>query len=115
MQTINDYVSILIDRLKIEFEKNDRSGVYEETQINLGYNSNKIEGSTLTYNQISILFDTKYLVSAKEQLIRTKDVEEMNGHFVMFNNMLKTYNQELTEDLIKSYHYDLIFLMDNID
>ena len=28
----NNYVDILIKRLKIEFEKKDRSGVYGETQ-----------------------------------------------------------------------------------
>ena len=31
----------------------------------------------------------------------------MTGHFLMFNNMLKSYDVLLTEDLIKSYHYDL--------
>lgn len=104
---INDYVPMLINRLIIEFAKNDQSGIYGEIQRHLAYNSNRIEGSNLSYNQVSILFATKTIVSDNKQLIRTKDVEEMNGHFVMFNNMLKTYNQELTEDLIKSYHYDL--------
>lgn len=31
----------------------------------------------------------------------------MTGHFIMFNNMLKTYDDVLSIDLIKSYHYDL--------
>ena len=46
---MNDLVENLIDRLKIEFEKKDKSGVYGETQRMLAYNSNRIEGSTLTY------------------------------------------------------------------
>lgn len=40
-------------------------------------------------------------------VMRTKDIEETTGHFIMFNNMLKTYNMPITEELIKSYHYDL--------
>ncbi len=107
IENIDKYVPILMKRFEIEYQKQDHSGVYGETQRHLAYNSNKIEGSTLTYNQTAFLFDTKALASSDDQLIRTKDIEEMNGHFVMFNNMLKTYKKELSEDLIKSYHYDL--------
>ncbi len=98
----------LLKRLEIEFNKKDKSGVYGETQILLAYNSNRIEGSTLTYNQTSSIFDTGTIVN-NEEIVRTKDIEEMNGHFVMFNNMLKNYKATLSEDLIKSYHYDLKF------
>ncbi len=108
VENIDDkYVAILLKRFNIEYQKQDHSGVYGETQRHLAYNSNKIEGSTLTFNQTAFLFDTKALASDENKLVRTKDIEEMNGHFVMFNNMLKTYNQELSEELIKSYHYDL--------
>ena len=31
----------------------------------------------------------------------------MTGHFTMFNHMLKTYEQEISQPLIKSYHYHL--------
>ena len=96
----------LLRRFKIEFEKNDRSSVYGYTQRKMAYNSNKIEGSTLTENQTALLFDTGTILSDGE-LIRSKDVEEATGHFIMFNEMLKTYNQELSEELIKKYHFDL--------
>ena len=99
-------VNDLIKRFKIEFEKQDRSGVYGYTQRKMAYNSNKIEGSTLTEEQTSSLFDTGTLASNGE-LIRSKDVEEATGHFVMFNSMLKTYKDELSEELIKKYHYEL--------
>ena len=36
-----------------------------------------------------------------------KDVEEMNGHFLMFNYMLDTLEEKLTENLIKQMHYEL--------
>lgn len=101
------YVSKLLGRLNIELNRQDKSGVYGLTQRLLAYNSNKIEGSTLTYNQTSSIFETGYLNTEEDITIRTKDVEEMTGHFIMFNNMLKSYNNNLSEELIKKYHYDL--------
>lgn len=103
------YINTLINRLNIELNKHDNSGVYGQTQKMLAYNSNRIEGSTLTYNQTISIFETGTIITDKEQFVRTKDIEEMNGHFIMFNNMLKTYNETLSEKLIKSYHYDLKF------
>ena len=99
-------VNDLINRFIVEYKKNDRSSVYGFTQRKMAYNSNKIEGSTLTEDQTTSLFDTGTL-SSDGELIRSKDIEEATGHFIMFNNMLKTYDKELSEELIKKYHYDL--------
>ena len=96
----------LIKRFRIEYDKGDRGGVYGFTQRKMAYNSNKIEGSTLTEKQTSSLFETGTL-SSDGELLRSKDIEEATGHFIMFNNMLKTYDKELSENLIKMYHFDL--------
>lgn len=100
-------VKNLIDQLLIEFKKSDRSGIYAKTQTEMAYNSNKIEGSTLTPDQTASLFHTGTLRSSGEIVYRAKDIEEMTGHFSMFNKMLQTWDLPLTEDLIKSYHYHL--------
>ena len=94
------FIHFLLDRFKIEHAKRDRSGVYGFTQRLMAYNSNKIEGSTLTEEQTASLFDTGVLPKS-EDYYRAKDVEEMNGHFLMFNKMLDTLDSQLTEDLIK--------------
>ena len=101
-----DLVKKLKERLLIEFSKRDRSGIYAVTSRELAYNSNKIEGSTLTENQTASLFDTGML-PVSDSAYRAKDIEEMNGHFLMFNHMLKTLDEELSEDLIKKFHYEL--------
>lgn len=105
-----DRENILLEQLKtrfrIELERYDRSGIYGFTQRSLAYNSNKIEGSTLTERQTASIFETGTLMG-EDTIFRTKDVEEMTGHFTMFNHMLKTYEQPLTEELIKTYHYKL--------
>lgn len=101
-----DLIQKLKERLLIEFSKRDRSGIYAVTSRELAYNSNKIEGSTLTENQTASLFDTGML-PVSDSAYRAKDIEEMNGHFLMFNHMLKTLDEDLSEDLIKKFHYEL--------
>lgn len=100
------FTAQLIRRFQIEQKKNDHSGVYALSQKLLAYHSNRIEGGMLTEKQTASLFDTGTLTS-EDALIRAKDVEEMTGHFLMFNEMLKTYAEPLSHELIKRYHYKL--------
>lgn len=107
MDSMNkDFFSFLLERFRIEREKFDRSGVYAYTQRLLAYNSNKLEGSTLTEEQTASLFDNGTLPKS-DDYYRAKDVEEMNGHFLMFNYMLDTLDDPLTQEIIKQFHYEL--------
>ena len=45
--------------------------------------------------------------SEPDVLIRTKDIEELNGHFKMFNYMLKHMDEPLSEEIIKAMHRNL--------
>ena len=101
-----DFIRNLLERFKIEHTKRDRSGVYGFTQRLLAYNSNKIEGSMLTEEQTASLFDTGILPKT-DDYYRAKDVEEMNGHFLMFNKMLDTLDAALDQQIIKSFHFEL--------
>ena len=103
---MKDYKQWLVERFIIERKRFDRSGVYAYTQRAMAYNSNKIEGSTLTPEQTASLFDNGTLPQS-DDYYRAKDVEEMNGHFLMFNYMLDTLDEELTPELIKHLHYEL--------
>lgn len=96
----------LIRRFQIERKKFDRSGIYAYTQRILAYNSNKIEGSTLNEEQTASLFDTGMLPVSNDYY-RAKDIEETNGHFLMFNKMIDTLDEPLSEALIKAFHYEL--------
>ena len=96
----------LIQRFQIERKKFDRSGIYAYTQRTLAYNSNKIEGSTLNEEQTASLFDTGMLPQ-NDDYYRAKDVEETNGHFLMFNKMIDTLDEPLNEKLIKTFHFEL--------
>ena len=106
MKDTQKIISFLLERFKAERAKFDRSGIYAYTQRLLAYNSNKIEGSTLTEEQTASLFDNGTLPRS-DSYYRAKDVEEMNGHFLMFNKMLDTFEESLAQELIKKLHYEL--------
>lgn len=90
-----------------DFQTNNKKGIYAATQKMMAYNSNKIEGSTLNSEQTASLFDTGTITSNGIEVYRSKDIEEMTGHFKMFNQMVKYIDEPLSIELIKSYHYQL--------
>ena len=104
---MKDFVQKLKAQILDEFGKQDRKGIYAFTQKCMAYNSNKIEGSTLTSEQTASLFDTGTVISNGDFVFRAKDIEEMTGHFKMFNEVLKSLEKPLTPDMIKAFHYQL--------
>ena len=64
------YVELLRKRLLIEKEKSDRSGIYGISQRMMAYNSNKIEGSTLTEKQTASIFETGTLLGENVEFRR---------------------------------------------
>ena len=99
------YIHDICNRLKYEMEKQDRSGIYGFTQIEMCYHSNRIEGSKLSKDQTLSIFKAGTITA--KGTIRSKDVEETIGHFAMFNYMLQTIEEPLTQELIKAFHYKL--------
>ena len=100
MQPVHELKYLFLEEKRI----NDRKGVYARTQKMMAYNSNKIEGSTLTSEQTALLFDTGTLRGTDGEIYRAKDIEEMSGHFAMFHYMLDTLEQPLSEQIIKDFH-----------
>ena len=105
-----EYVHELKAQLLHQFKSGDRQGVYGYTQRTMGYHSNRIEGSTLTPEQTASMFDTGTITPNGEDdfPVRTKDIEEMTGHFLMFNHMLRHMDEPLSEQLIKDMHRQLV-------
>ena len=76
---MSEFKRWLIERFKIERKRFDRSGVYAYTQRAMAYNSNKIEGSTLTEKQTANLFETGTFMG-EDVIFRAKDVEDRCAH-----------------------------------
>ena len=82
----------------------ERGGIYGIMQITAAYNSNKIEGGLLSEEQVTEIFRQGQVMSGD---FRNKDVEEMQGHFKMFDHMLGSLGKPLSAEIIKDMHRSL--------
>lgn len=99
-----EYTKRLKTKLRIQEKTQNRNGVYGYTQRSMAYNSNRIEGSTLTERQTASIFETGTLYLDKDVTLRNKDIEELTGHFKMFNYTLNHVDEPLSEEIIKTMH-----------
>lgn len=93
-----------ITRLKAERDGKVHGGIYDITQKRFAYNSNKIEGSRLTEEQTSFIYETKTIANIGGTGIKIDDLVETTNHFKCFDYILDTVNEPLTEDYIKKLH-----------
>lgn len=78
----------LAEWLKRERDQKVTHGLYHNTQLVFAYNSNHMEGSTLTAEQTAQLYDTGELLPDGDDIIRADDVIETTNHFRAFDWML---------------------------
>ena len=95
----------LLNRLKEEKDMKLKGGIYHKTQIALTYNSNHIEGSTLTEDQTRMIFEINTL--GKTNGVNVDDIVETNNHFKCVDMIIDNAKKPLTEKLIKELHYIL--------
>ena len=98
----------MVKKALIEQRKMGLSGnLYYKTQIDFAYNSNHIEGSTITKDETTSIYDTGCILTNSDKIIVLKDATEIKNHFTLFKYMLDTLDESLTEELIKKYHFIL--------
>ena len=95
----------LLNILKEEKDMRLKGGIYHKTQIALTYNSNHIEGSTLTEEQTRLIFETNTIGETKG--IKVDDIVETNNHFKCFDLVIDNAKKPLTEKFIKELHFTL--------
>ena len=92
----------------IRQKENNLSGnLYYKTQIDFAYNTNHIEGSTITPDETESIYETGTILTSEDKVIVIKDITETKNHFTLFKYMLDTINEPLSEDMIKNYHFIL--------
>ncbi|MEI6823530.1 MAG: Fic family protein [Bacteroidota bacterium] len=91
---------------KLLGEKRDKfhGGLYHKTQVNLAYNSNRIEGSKLTEEQTRYIFETRTIGFKDQEAVPVDDIIETSNHFVAFDIMLETIEVPLDASIIKQFH-----------
>lgn len=96
----------LLNILRQEKEMKLKGGIYHKIQIALTYNSNHIEGSTLTEDQTRLIFETK-TIGVGDVGIKVDDIIETNNHFICVDKIIDKAKDILSEKLIKELHYIL--------
>ena len=94
----------LLNRLTEEMDMELKGGIYHLTQIKLCYNSNRIEGSTLSEDQTRYIYDTNTVSAEEGTVLNIDDIIETINHFSCFRYLLKTATKRLNETIIKEYH-----------
>ena len=96
----------LLNHLKEQKEMRLKGGIYHRTQIDLTYNSNRIEGSKLTHDQTRYIFETNTIGASKES-VNVDDIIETNNHFRCIDLIIDKAKNKLTEPFIKELHFFL--------
>lgn len=97
-----------IKKALIEQKRINLSGnLYYKTQIDFAYNTNHIEGSTITPDETASIYDADTILTSNDKVIVLKDATETKNHFALFKYMLDTIDEPLTEEIIKKYHFIL--------
>ncbi len=94
----------LLNQLKEQKEMKLKGGIYHRTQIDLTYNSNRIEGSKLTHDQTRYIFETNTIGVSKES-INVDDIIETINHFRCIDLIIDKAKSKLTEFFIKELHF----------
>lgn len=93
----------LLDILQNEKKKKYAGGIYHKTQIDLTYNSNHIEGSRLTHDQIRYIFETN-TIGVENEVLNVDDVIETANHFHCIDMIIDNAKAALSEKFIKELH-----------
>jgi len=94
---------LLLDILQEEKSSGYSGGIYHKTQIELTYNSNHIEGSSLTYEQTRYIFETN-TIGVEDGSLNVDDVIETANHFRLVSLIIDNARTVLTEEFIKELH-----------
>jgi Fic family protein len=81
-----------------------KGGLYHKTQINLAYNSNRMEGSRLTEEQTRYIFETRTIGFKDEEAVPVDDIIETSNHFMAFDYLLDTVDNTFSNEIIKTFH-----------
>jgi len=96
--------NILLNYLIEQKEMKLKGGIYHRTQIDLTYNSNRIEGSKLTHDQTRYIYETN-TIGVTEESVNVDDIIETTNHFRCIDLVIDKAKTKLTESFIKELHF----------
>ena len=77
-----------------------KNSLYDDIKIEYLYHSNKLEGSTFNIEQLNILLEENMVVGEHS----INDVQETINSLKLFDFVVETLNEKLTDRLLREYH-----------
>lgn len=100
---MNDSPVTLLEVLRAEKASKLPGGIYHKVQIELTYNSNHMEGSSLTHEQTRYIFETN-TIGITDSAVNVDDVIETVNHFQCIDRVIDHAEDALSEEFIKQLH-----------
>lgn len=94
----------VLDILREQKEMKLKGNLYHQTQVSFAFNTNHIEGSTLTEDQTRYIFETNTILFEGNTIAKVDDILETSNHFKLVDYMLDVADKKLTEKMIKEFH-----------
>ena len=94
----------VLDILREQKEMKLKGNLYHQTQVSFAYNTNHIEGSTLTEDQTRYIFETNTILFEGNTIAKVDDILETANHFKLVDYMLDVADKKITEKMIKEFH-----------
>ena len=94
----------ILDTLREQKDMKLKGNLYHQTQVSFAYNTNHIEGSTLTEDQTRYIFETNTILFEGDTIAKVDDILETANHFKLVDYMLYVADKKLTGKLIKEFH-----------
>lgn len=77
-----------------------KNSVYDDIKIEYLYHSNKLEGSTFNMEQLNVLLEENMVIGEHS----IDDVQETINSLELFDFVIATLNEKLTDRLLREYH-----------
>ncbi|KFI90855.1 Filamentation induced by cAMP protein [Bifidobacterium saguini DSM 23967] len=95
----------LVERMLYERDHRIQHSLFYWTQIFMSYNSNHMEGSTLTAEQTAQIYETgRFLADKSGEQISIDDAVETANHFDAFNYILDHADDPVDERMVRELH-----------
>ena len=98
----------LAKKLLKERKKKTYHGLYDYTQSNFTYSSNRLASNRLMRKQVDEIMKTGKVTSYSEPL-KIDDLIEVSNHFICIDYLLETVMQPITQTYIKKLHKLLLY------
>lgn len=77
-----------------------KNSVYDDIKIEYLYHSNKLEGSTFNIEQLNVLLEENMVIGEHS----INDVQETINSLKLFDFVIDTLNEKLTDRMLREYH-----------